>query len=227
MTTTTPAAIPTTEDLVDWSVIERLEGGMRLRGYVPLGKQSPNYYGSTDPALLTWTDGFNKSGVTICAGFDIGQHSADYVRSLPVSPVVQGLLLPYARQTGLAACRALHAAKGLEIGKDEASAINKRVKHDKMAAFSKAYNDARPERKLRFEMLAQPIRTATMSFAFQYGEYGKWTGPTASTYWRAIVAQDWKEAARILVQDYRKENVWRRREEAKLYKLANIEVPAS
>jgi Bacterial toxin homologue of phage lysozyme, C-term len=217
-----------TSDLVLWPYIEQWEGELQLVAYVPLDGR-PNYLGYKDPDTLGAVDSKkNKSGVTICTGFDIGQHSRDYVLKLPVSAQIAADLARYAApKTKLDACRALYETRGYKLPCiEDALAINHYVRSDKVERFVKVYNSKRSAGTASYEQLPALIRTAMMSFAFQYGEYGEWKGETARTYWAAITRQDWTEAARILVQDYKTAYVSRRRAEAELYRLALVKLPS-
>ncbi|MCX7419129.1 MAG: pesticin C-terminus-like muramidase [Planctomycetia bacterium] len=168
----------------------------------------------------------NKSGVTIATGFDLGQHSEAEIRSLMgVDSNLIERLVKFAGKRQFLACQTLYEAKGLKIDNQQAKDIDRSSKRKAIEKFMQAYNAVAVTKlgKLPFENLHYQIRTAIMNFAFQYGEYGHWSkGATSSMYWKAITSQDFGEAKRILVEEYKTAYVKRRRREAVLYGKAGI-----
>src|SRR5262249_52129850 len=97
--------------------ITKNEGGSSRKGYVPRVK-----------------GGSDNSGVTIAAGFDLGQHSLDDLRRLNLSDDLIKRLSPYLGLTGQAARDAL-AKQSVSISRDEAVQIDN-------AAFASYFNTA-------------------------------------------------------------------------------------
>ena len=99
---------------IKWDFISDLEGGQRLRGYVPAAAVS-------------------KSGVTIATGVDLGQRSEAEIDAMAIPDGLKVKLKPYAGLKKLAAVEFL-AAHPLTITKDEADALDREVKGRPSAA---------------------------------------------------------------------------------------------
>ena len=164
---------------IDWAFIASLEGAAITQGYVP-----------TDSA----GQALGQSGVTIATGFDLGQHSpADLARLFGEGTPLYVLLVPY---TGLRRAKAIEhlAAHPLTVTEEQATAIDRAVKHEKATVIARAYDAAvaarRDRRLVPFRQLPREAQTVIMSVAFQYGSLA---GRTPS-FWGHVVSQDWQAA---------------------------------
>jgi GH24 family phage-related lysozyme (muramidase) len=132
---------------IDWSFIQSLEG-LETTGYVP-------------------KDG--HSGVTIGAGFDIGNHSVQELYSFNFSIPLLNKLLPYANLTSASATISLNK-NPLELSDAEVQELDAkvRVKYAKQVEDEyDAYSD------FTFSFLDTAKQTVLMSVAYQYGSLRK------------------------------------------------------
>lgn len=192
--------IGTPQPDVDWGFITNNEG-MELNGYVPVDAK-------TKLPL-------DQSGVTIAAGFDLGQRNADDLKALNLRPELIQKLTPY---LGLRRGDAQAALKtSLAITNDEAQAVNRAVKdhfykdvvgkYD--AATARNYGEGQAP---KFDGLPREAQTAILSTAYQYGDLASET----PNYWKQITNGDWQGAHGNLMafgDDY---DSRRKREAAKL-----------
>lgn len=157
---------------IDWNFIKKLEG-YELKGYVPSEKRERN----------------NRvvSGVTIASGFDLGQHSVDYLDKLNLKEDLKEKLRPYFGLKGNKARRFLKQ-NPLVITEAEGNAINKAVKMDKAIEVAEAYN--RDAKNINFYSLPKEIQTVIMSVGFQYGNLRKRT----PNFWKVVTSGDWERA---------------------------------
>lgn len=162
---------------VDWEFITDNEG-MELKGYVPAAK---------DGIAL------DQSGVTIAAGFDLGQRNINDLKALNLSPELVQRFTPY---LGLKRADAQAALKApLTITSDEAQAINRAAKDHFYRDVSGKYNAATTrnygqEQAPRFDGLPREAQTAILSTAYQYGNLASET----PNYWKQITNGDWQGA---------------------------------
>lgn len=164
---------------VDWDFIKEREG-MELQDYVPKDKK-------TELPL-------DNSGITIAAGFDLGQRNANDLKALNLTPELTARLTPY---LGLkrADAQTFLAKNPLSVSDDEALAINKAVKADILNKTVKSYNAATAraygaQTAPRLQDLPREAQTAIFSTAFQYGDLASRT----PNYWKQITTGDWQGA---------------------------------
>lgn len=124
---------------LDGAKLSAWEGGQYLRGYVPF-TQEKNAAGVTQTVVA------GRSGMTIATGFDIGQHTADYLRGVQgVSSRSIAALLPYAGQQFTRLDKAGVIARVGTLGpipvidKGEADALDRAVAEDTLKATMAAW----------------------------------------------------------------------------------------
>lgn len=137
-----------TANKVNFDIIQHLEG-FHTKGYVP-----PK--GKTD-----------KSGVTIGAGFDLGQHVEKDLINMGFDKDLIAKLKPYLDKKGQAARNALAAAP-LTVTKPVASKITELVKKAKIQETADWFNKNNKIGKT-FEELSPELQTTIASVKFQYG----------------------------------------------------------
>ena len=172
------SAIGTPQPDVDWGFITDREG-TELNGYVPVDRK-------TKLPL-------DRSGVTIAAGFDLGQRDVSDLKALGLSPELIQRFTPYLGLKRAAAQGALKTP--LAITQDEAQAINRAVKDHFYKGVSRKYNAATARnygagQAPQFEGLPREAQTAILSTAYQYGDLGAKT----PHYWNQITNGDWQGA---------------------------------
>lgn len=163
----------------DWSFIRELEG-YRTYGYVPDESNEKN----------------NKvqSGVTICAGFDLGQHTSTYLeKNLKLPKDLVHKLSMYTELKGRAAVNALKAHP-LQLSDSEADFIDRAVKQDKAQQIAHEY-DVWRETATRFHDLPAAAKTVIMSVGFQYGSLKHRT----PNFFSKVVKTDWEGAHKHLL----------------------------
>lgn len=188
---------------IDWGFVTNNEG-MKLAGYVPVGedKKTP----------------LDQSGVTIAAGFDLGQRNAADLRALNLSPELVQMFTPYLGLKREKAQAALAARKTpLTITRDDALAINKAVKTYILNKTIKSYNAATArnygaDTAPRLQDLPREAQTAILSTAYQYGDLASRT----PNYWEQITNGDWQGAHGNLLAFGDKYHSRREREAIKL-----------
>ncbi|GDY28168.1 hypothetical protein AHAT_40580 [Agarivorans sp. Toyoura001] len=151
---------------INFSFIHELEG-FSLTGYVPDPKHS-------------------RSGVTIGAGFDIGQCSIDELEKA-FTPHLTMKLRPY---TGLIKDKAERVLreKPLIITSDEAQQITSYAARRTLHRLTKEW--AQSNAKTPFKDLPSPCATVITSLYFQYGSLSKRT----PNFWRQVTTNDWRSA---------------------------------
>jgi hypothetical protein len=159
---------------IDYKFLSDLEGGSKTSGYVPAAKVS-------------------KSGVTIATGFDLGQRNESDLNRLNLNTVLVKKLKPY---LGLKAKAAQDYLKNnpLQITVAEAQSIDKSVKSLHIAQLKAKYNSA-PGNMKKFSDIPAEAQTVVASVSFQYGVELSARTPK---FWKAVTAQDWKDAVKIL-----------------------------
>ena len=135
---------------VDWQFIRKLEGWVP-KGYVPKDLDGDN------------------SGVTVAAGFDIGQHSKAQIKAFKFAKNLEAKLLPYAGIKGQAA-RDLLKAIPLLPSIAELEEIDKTIKKHYYTKVEREYND---NSDITFSFLDTEKQTVIISVAFQYGSLKK------------------------------------------------------
>lgn len=136
---------------VDWSFIKKLEG-FELKGYVPYDKE-----------------GGVESGVTICAGFDLGQQTVSSLMKFNLPPEIYAKLHRYAGVRGFKAKQLLKNSP-LTLSKKEGDIVDNIVKQMYFLKVQKEYND---NSDITFSFLESAKQTVVCSVAFQYGSLKK------------------------------------------------------
>ncbi len=139
---------------VDWKFIQKLEGGNRLHGYIPKNPRNGKVIG--------------HSGVTIAAGYDIGQHSQADINNLKISPELKRKLYPYAGLKKGNADRFL-AEHPLTITPQESQELNNAVHQQELEKIQEKYNSHAKSPKDNFTNLPPPAQTAVASIGHQNG----------------------------------------------------------
>jgi hypothetical protein len=163
-------------DKIDYKFISELEGGRLTKGYVPAPTVS-------------------RSGVTIATGFDLGQRNENDLKSLNLSVGLIDKLKPYAGMKGRDAEDYL-VKHSLTISDSEADEIDKAVHGSHIAQLKQKYVCA-ADNKITKDLFDLPAeaQTVIVSVSFQYGVNLDVATPK---FWKAVTAQDWAEALKIL-----------------------------
>ena len=152
------------------------EGGSLRKGYVPRVK-----------------GGSDNSGVTIAAGFDLGQHSLDDLRQLNLSEDLTKRLSPYLGLTGKAARDAL-AKQSVTLSRNEAAEIDD-------AAFASYFNNAaqtfdQTAGAGEFARLPWQAQTVIADLWYNMGDLSD--ASVAPVFWKQVTTGDWEGAYRNL-----------------------------
>lgn len=151
---------------IDFAFIAELEGS-RNKGYVPDPDQS-------------------RSGVSIAAGFDIGQRTEQELKqAFPAN--LCDKLLPYAGKIKQEAVKVL-AEIPLELTDEELVIINRYSHAQAEDRLVKSWNTA--DHYETFQLLSPECQTVVASVAFQYGSLESRT----PNFWRQITQGDWPSA---------------------------------
>ena len=151
---------------IDFDFIHQLEG-FSYKGYVPAPETS-------------------KSGVTVAAGFDIGQCSAQEITS-NFTQELADKLLPYVGKIKQEACAALEHIP-LTITDDDAKQITDFTTGTAVARLNNEWNNSASS--LEFDQLATQCATVIASVAFQYGSLPKRT----PNFWYQVTEGHWHDA---------------------------------
>jgi len=159
---------------IDYKFLSDLEGGSKIKGYVPAA-------------------GVSKSGVTIATGFDLGQRNENDLKSLNLNTVLITKLKPYLGIKS-ANAQALLKKTPLSISSTQAGAIDKAVKSAHIKKLKSKYDNATGNTK-KFVDIPHQAQTVIASVSFQYG-----TGlnTRAPKFWKAVTSQTWTEAIKLL-----------------------------
>lgn len=176
---------------IDWNFIRHLEGFSKT-GYVPQG---------------------GHSGVTVCAGFDIGQRDKSGLYVLGLSIPLLTKLMPYVNLQGQTARDAL-SKQPLELTGEEANELDAKVREVYASAVEKEYNE---NSDFTFCMLDGKKQTVIMSVGFQYGSLKK----KCPTFFSLIIKGLWSGAVKEL-QNFGDSYQSRRLKEAELLKSSII-----
>lgn len=158
--------------MINFNFIQRQFEGVELVGYVP----------PLDGGVI-------ESGVTVGAGFDIGQRSIEEIDDA-FSYELADKLAPYCGVTGNNAITLL-SEKPLVITESECEIINeyahKQAENRLLAIWQRDCDYA-------FHSLPDGIQTIIASVAFQYGDLSK----ACPNFWRQAIEQDWEMMAKNL-----------------------------
>jgi len=183
---------------LDGDKLSAWEGGQYLRGYVP-------FTGQKNTAGVMQTVVAGRSGMTIATGFDIGQHTADYLRSVVgLSARSLKALLPYAGQQFTHLDKAGVIARVGALGpipvidKGEADALDRAVAEDTLKATMASWAAHRKHVVPVFVNL--PSAWQTVMFSRTYNQGPGWVLPGSPTrgFFTAATDGRWREAATAL-----------------------------
>lgn len=173
------ALVPMDRGSIAWGFIEALEG-WSVRGYVP-----------TDAAGRV----LGRSGVTVGAGVDLGQWSADQLRRRGVPAALVERLAPWLGVRGAAAKR---IAGDLVLTEAELVQLTAPIRSSIVAALAGRYDQAArrarflawgvdPLRAMTWSDLPVELRTVVASVGFQYGPALYQAAPN---FWRQATTGD-------------------------------------
>lgn len=151
---------------IDFDFIHQLEG-FSYQGYVPAPETS-------------------KSGVTIAAGFDIGQCSAQEITS-NFTQELADKLLPYVGKIKQEACAVLEQIP-LTISEDDANQITNFTTGSAVSRLSAEWNNSGSSQS--FDLLPTQCATVIASVAFQYGSLSRRT----PNFWVQVTEGRWHDA---------------------------------
>lgn len=151
---------------IDFDFISDLEGSS-CEGYVP------------DPHN-------SQSGVTIAAGFDIGQRSKSELKQAFTGQLC-AKLLPYADKVKESACDAL-AETPLTVTQEEVCCINAYSHKNAQLKLIQEWQSA--QSYTDFQQLSSQCQTVVASVAFQYGSLRAKT----PNFWLQVTSGDWPAA---------------------------------
>ncbi len=157
--------------------IKKNEGGSLLNGYVPRVK-----------------NGGDNSGVTIAAGFDLGQHKLADLRSYNLSADLIKRLSPYLGLTGQDARDAL-AKQPVRITRDEATQISDAAFDSNMNSVAQTFDKAAGAGA--FARL--PWRAQTVIGDLWYNMGNLPHPKVAPVFWKQVTTGDWEGAYRNLM----------------------------
>lgn len=159
---------------IDWKFIHLMEGYI-LHGYVPKDRDAA---------------GVVDSGVTIGAGFDLGQQTRSSILLLGLPSSLSSKLVPYAGIRGASAIDLIRSHP-LVLSDDEGFMLSAAVEGKYAKGISDAYTAASDE---PFESLTTPQQTVIMSVGFQYGNLSK----RCPRFWALCVKRDWRGVVKEL-----------------------------
>ncbi len=156
---------------VDTDVIANNEGGTQLSGYVPANDGVP----------------IGNSGVTICAGFDLGQQTVAGLNEMGIPADIVTTFTPYLGLQGTDAQDFL-AANPLTLTADQCDAVNE-------TAFSSYSNDAGQSFELQsqvgsFSDLPWQAQTVIADLTYAWGDLASF----APNFWSQVTNGDWQAA---------------------------------
>lgn len=171
------------------------EGGQYLRGYVPF--QNINQPGGTTKSVVA-----GVSGMTIATGFDIGQHSADALRSVEgLSSAALTALAPYAGKHFPNLDKAAVIARVSGIGpipvidKGDADALDRDAGKEALTATMAVWAAQKKPNVPAFTALPGAWQTVMMSRTYNQGP--SWARPGSATqgFFQAAIEGRWRDAA--------------------------------
>ena len=166
------------------------EGPQRLRGYIPCDLTTggtANYYGGPEPERYI---PMGVSGVTIGTGVDLGQTDADTLSGMGVDPGIVNQLRPYLGRRQAAAVDALRRLP-LTVSQDVADELDAAMLNHHIAKIANYYDRA-AGLPGRFATLPWQAQAVIVSIQYQRGVKSPRKYPNT---WRALVNQDWADAA--------------------------------
>ena len=168
---------------INLNTITEHEGGNSLSPYFP-----------GDPKVHP------NAGVTIGAGVDLGQNSADELRKMGVPQSLIERLDPFLGRRGQDAvdALALNDNRSLRLKLDEASQLNRAVMTSKFNEAGKAYNDNSPIAD--FTVLPWQAQTVVADLWYNIGGGvpGGTKGLQNTDFWKQVTTGKWEDAVRNL-----------------------------
>jgi len=155
---------------VNIDFIKKQEGGDSLKGYI--------------------VKGFDKSGVTVGVGFDLGQYNAGELSDLPDS--ILNKLKPYLGLKGKNAKKRLDEIP-LKITQKESDIINKVIKKKILTILKKDWEKSSSQ--IPFDELSTEQATAVANIAFQYGN----AGILSFDFWDYATNNEWDKVYKELM----------------------------
>ena len=155
---------------VNIDFIKKQEGGDSLKGYI--------------------VKGFDKSGVTVGVGFDLGQYNAGELSDLPDS--ILNKLKPYLGLKGKNAKKRLDEIP-LKITQKESDIINKVIKTKILTILKKDWEKSSSQ--IPFDELSTEQATAVANIAFQYGN----AGILSFDFWDYATNNEWDKVYKELM----------------------------
>lgn len=159
---------------IDLAFLRQLEG-FSLDGYVP----------SRSGIAL------GRSGVTIAMGVDLGQMTAQQIRSLAIPDALKAKLMPYTAPARGAFARKILEATPLDLTQDEADLLDTAMLTPRLNELTVTYDSVViPASRPGWYNLPPAARTVIASVFWQYGD----DRPDVSCprFWAACCAQDWQ-----------------------------------
>ncbi len=161
-------------DQINWAFIRELEGFF-LEGYIPLDLDAVDR---------------NPSGVTIGAGFDLGQHSTRDLHNMGLSDNLFDKLFGYCNFTGQLATSIL-AERPLRLTVEEGEELTLKVRAKHLKELKRLYNS---NSEMSFCGLSPEQQTVIASVAFQYGNLKK----ACPKFFKYVIIGDWKSVIKEL-----------------------------
>jgi hypothetical protein len=167
---------------INWRKIAEFEGNA-ASGYVPMDR-SGNIIG--------------ESGVTIGMGIDLGAFDETALDALGLQLSLNEKLRPYLGLKRTAAIDKLEKAP-LRLTLEEVDTLNAAIQAAQVAPLQRAYDAAVGPDGPRFDNLPEPARTVIASVKFQWGNiWHRVDNANIVSFWRAAVAQDWRQMETVL-----------------------------
>lgn len=172
---------------VDFDKLADFEGGQALTGYIP-----GHTVGVPDDADKV----AGRSGVTIAAGFDIGQWSTlDLSKKLNLSAILRQKYKRFCNKPKQLAIDELES-KGLTVSKPEADETDMRMQDFHLRAAMDIW-DADPKPSKTFIELTMAQQTVILSRTYHQG-VGMPDSAVAQAFYSAAQKGDWKAAEKAL-----------------------------
>lgn len=165
-------------DGIDLQFIKSLEGGQRLKGYVPQEAGKP----------------IGVSGVTIASGVDLGQMSKEELKYLPISETLKLKLRLYTDVEGPVGILLLNE-RPLTITQEEADQLDEAIYSKTVGTLVRLYNKFST---IPFCEIPNKAKTALASIAINRGPHFGAIGGAYTDIWTASTKQDWKGTKTVL-----------------------------
>jgi len=168
---------------IDWGFIGSMEGGQKLKAYVPKTKNGKP---------------IGRSSVTVATGVDLGQQSENNLRDKGVSEELLAKLHPYIGKS-YDTIASQFARDGLTLTQDEADQLDHAVREIQTDKIRQQYDNAVDEAGggKHFDELPSAEQTIIASTAYNMGPgYGTTSRSSAQrkALWGRLVAQDFDGA---------------------------------